>query len=1006
MHRLSSARAAAPGLSIRDLIAAAARRAPAASALLAADGTVLVYAELLARVDAVARDLRERGIGPGERVAIVLPNGVPAATAMLGASFAGAACPLDPGGRRAEFDYYFDDLQARTLITDGNLDGPATALARARGMLVLDIAELGRGGRGTPRDVPAGADPALILHTPGTVTALPKMVSLSHANLRAAAQTIAGWLALTPADRCLNVMPLFHIHALVGALLASLAAGASVVCGADFAPVPFFRDLRTLRPTWYTAVPSMHEAIVTRAANEPAPAPLRFVRSSSAALAPQTARDLAALFGAPVIEAYGMTEAAHLGCSNPLDAGRQRFGSVGLAAGCDVIVVDDRGDAVASGTTGEVAIRGASVAQGYTGDPASTARAFAHGWFRTGDLGRFDHDGYLSIEGRIGELIDRDGRRIAPREIEEVLLSHPDVMQAIAFALPDGAGGQGAGAAVVLSPKSRIDEGGLRAFAVQRLAPHMVPQRIVAVEQIPKGPTGKPIRTGLAALLHLERAVAVPPESRRQARDAGFERVLGEIWREVLGCGVIDGQVDFFAAGGDSLRAFAAIARIRERCARELTFAEFCAHRTLGAQVAVLAHAPLTAPREPPPPDDRAPLSLAQRDVWRAASGARGRVSLHVARFAGRLDAARLSAALNACVARHPALRTRFTGSASVDGVRAGVGPAVHLVVPSLDMRELTWTDYAAHERRFIADFVREPFDAERAPLLRAALLRSGNDACALVFAAHALVFDRWSFNVLLRDAAAFYRAALRGAAAELPPLRLTYAQVAANEAAACDASPLTAHAAGMAPFTTERAQWKIPAQLAARFLRAGAARGATPYMTLLAALRAAEPRPVACGEIVAAIPLAGRDRREYEPLVGRFARTAAVTLGAGDSTFDAVLARVRDAVACAAAPDSAFRAASAPDIQLDVAPHEAALPWLPGLTVRAEDRTPAQHGAAVSVTVARESDGALRIVSESSDPAIDRETLESLHARLYAVIETAAASELSRKADAVKKVS
>lgn len=996
MHRLSSARAAAPGPSIRDLIAASARRAPVAPALLAADGTVLVYAEVLARVDAIARDLRERGIGPGERVAIVLPDGVAAATTILGASCAGAACPLHPAGRRAEFEFYFDALQARALVTDSNLAGPATALARARGMRVLDIAELGRGGRGAARDLPAGADVALVLHTSGTTTARPKLVSLTHANLRAAAHATAEWLALTPADRCLSVMPLFHLQALAGTLLASLAAGASLVCGAEFEPVQFFRDLRALRPTWYTAAPSVHQAIVLRAAHESAPARLRFVRSSSAALAPQTARELAALFGAPVIEAYGVTEAAHAVCSNPLGAGRQRFGSVGIAAGCDVRVIDDRGDAVACGTTGEVAIRGASVVHGYTGDPAATASAFAHGWFRTGDLGRFEADGYLYLEGRIGELIDPDGQRIAPREIEEALLGHPDVAQAVAFALHDGAGAQCAAAAVVLSPKSRLDERGLIAFAAQRLAPHKVPRRIATVDGLPKGPTGKPIRSGLAAVLGLERPAAVPLESRRQPRDADFERVLGEIWCEVLARDAIDPQADFFAVGGDSLQAFAVIARIRKRCAREFSFAQFCAQRTLAAQAAALAHAPVAVPREFPAADDRAPLSLAQRDVWRAIPGsgeARGYVSLQVARFTGRLDAARLTAALNACVARHAALRTRFTGGAATGDGWGVIEPAVRVVVPSLDLRELTPADYAAHERRFIADFAREPFDRERAPLLRAALLRSSEDACALVVAAHALVFDHWSFGVLLRDAAAFYRAHQRGVAPELPPLGLTYAHIAAGERATAGAVSGFAHAADApVPGMAERVAWNIPAHVAVRFLHAGAARGATPYMTLLAAFCVAHARPGVRADIVVAVPLAGRDRLDYEPVVGRFARTAAVTIRAGDAAFDVVLARVRDAVARVGTPDRAEGVADAPDLWLNVMPHAAERPWLPGLSVRTEDRTHPPRGAAVAVTVRRELDGALRITSVSSDAAIDREALESLHARLYAVIETMAA--------------
>jgi acyl-CoA synthetase (AMP-forming)/AMP-acid ligase II/aryl carrier-like protein len=457
-------------------------------------------------------------------------------------------------------------------------------------MQILDIAQLGTRPSGAPREERAGSDVALMLHTSGT-TAKPKIVPLTHENLRASASNIAAWLGLSAYDRCHNVMPLFHIHGLAAALLASLSAGASVVCSTGFVAPEFFAQLRAHRPTWYTAVPTMHRSILSRAPDEAPPSPLRFVRSASAPLPPQTARGLADLFGAPVVEPYGMTEAAHQICSNPLGSHRARWGSVGMPAGSDVAILDERGDLVARGAIGEVAIRGANVTAGYVGDPAANARAFVRGWFRTGDLGRFDGDGYLFLEGRIKELINRGGEKISPREIDEVLMNHPSVVQAAAFGMPDERLGDEVAAVVVLAPKATTDERSLMRFAAEYLADWKVPRRITIVDELPKGPTGKLVRTGLAAALGLDRAKCAP-EVRQPIRTSGFEELLAEIWCEVLHVEAVDPEADFLALGGDSVLAAQVIARVRKRCGRELSIVAFFDRPTLAAMAVAVAQAP------------------------------------------------------------------------------------------------------------------------------------------------------------------------------------------------------------------------------------------------------------------------------------------------------------------------------------------------------------------------------------------------------------------------------
>jgi acyl-CoA synthetase (AMP-forming)/AMP-acid ligase II len=375
-------------------------------------------------------------------------------------------------------------------------------------------------------------------------------VPLLHRNLCTSADNVARTLRLSPEDRCLNVMPLFHIHGLVGALLASLSAGAGFVCTGGFEPTRFFTCLRELCPTWYTAVPTIHQAVLEHAVPEHiAGHRLRFIRSSSAPMPPAVMAELEARFGVPLIEAYGMTEAAHQMASNPLPPRQRKTGSVGIAAGPEIAVADADGTLLSAGRTGEIVIRGANVTPGYEGSDTANRASFIEGWFRTGDQGYLDDEGYLFLTGRLKELINRGGEKVIPREIDEILLEHPAVAQAVAFAVPHPTLGEDVAAAVVLREGARSEPQALRAFLFDRLTPVKIPSRVVIVPAIPKGPTGKVQRIGLAERLreHLQ-------ESRIMPRTP-IEQMVAEIFAEVLqrdACGVDD---NFFALGGDSVRA-------------------------------------------------------------------------------------------------------------------------------------------------------------------------------------------------------------------------------------------------------------------------------------------------------------------------------------------------------------------------------------------------------------------------------------------------------------------
>ncbi len=462
--------------------------------------------------------LARQGIGRGDRVAMVLPNGPEAATAFLAAATTATAAPLNPAYKADEFAFYLSDLAPRAVIIAEGFETPARAVAAAQGIPVLALRAREQAPAGVFELLPAGpaasparpgapeaGDVALVLHTSGT-TARPKIVPLAQANLAASAGHIATSLALGPQDVCLNIMPLFHIHGLIAAVCASLAAGAGVSCTPGFNAFRFFDWLATVRPGWYTAVPTMHQAILLRAGSHRAGAKaagLRFIRSSSASLPPQVMAALEETFAAPVIEAYGMTEAAHQMAANPLPPRARKPGSVGIAAGPEIAVMAEDGALLPAGEIGEVVIRGPNVTAGYENNPAANEKAFTNGWFRTGDQGRLDAEGYLFLTGRLKELINRGGEKISPLEIDGVLMDHPAVAQVVTFALPHATLGEEVAAAVVLHAGQEVSEHAIRDFAASRLAPFKVPRKILFLEEIPKGATGKLQRIGLAEKLGL-----------------------------------------------------------------------------------------------------------------------------------------------------------------------------------------------------------------------------------------------------------------------------------------------------------------------------------------------------------------------------------------------------------------------------------------------------------------------------------------------------------------------
>ena len=573
-------------LSIHDLLKAQVQRTPDGIAIAALGRKPLTYSRLLGQIDIIVPTLNEARVGLNDRVALVLPNGPEMAVAFL-AIAAGATCaPLNPACRANEFDLYFSDLDAKALIVQAGSDCAAIAVARKRGIPVITLLPMSEAEAGVFTLITEerfhdeydgfaeSTDIALVLHTSGT-TSRPKIVQLTQANVCTSAYNSVAALELSSSDRCLNVMPLFHIHGLM-VILSSVACGAGVICGLCPDLSDFFRCMEAFHPSWYTASPTIHQLIIAQARwnrNVIDRNPLRFIRSSSSPLRPDIMAELENGFNAPVIESYAMTEASYQISSNPLPPGKRKAGSVGVAAGPEVAIMDNLGNLLPHNTSGEIVIRGPNITRGYANNPDANAACFTSGWFRTGDVGHLDQDGYLFITGRLKEIINKGGEKISPREVDEVIMQHYAVAEVATFAIPHPVLGEDVAAAIVLHTDTSVTDTEIREFASHRLACFKVPRQIVIVDKLPRGATGKLQRTTLAAQLglasndvmaaRLKTGEYVPPHT-------PIEEMLVWIWGRVLDLKQVGIEDNFFDLGGHSLLALALIAQVTKTFGKNL----------------------------------------------------------------------------------------------------------------------------------------------------------------------------------------------------------------------------------------------------------------------------------------------------------------------------------------------------------------------------------------------------------------------------------------------------
>ncbi|MEQ1870803.1 MAG: amino acid adenylation domain-containing protein, partial [Vicinamibacterales bacterium] len=904
------------------LIDRQARRRGDSPAILAPGRRPLDYRRLRSHIEESIVALNALGIGRGDRVAVALPDGPEMAVAFAAVASAATCAPLNPAARPGELAAQLGGLNAAALLVLSGTTSPATAAARELGIQVLEVTPLpsseaglfSLGGERRPRTSHSGAAPssdgALALYTSGTSGA-PTLVSLTHRNITAAAHSIASVLELTEADRCLNVMPMFHIHGL-STVCASLTAGGSVICTPGLSVAAFFDWLEDFRPTWYTAAPVIHSVIRDAALRHPelaTRATFRFIRSASAAMPPQLMADLERVFGAPVIEAYGMTEAGPQIASNRLPPHARTPGSVGKAAGPEVAIVNDDGLPVAAGHAGEIVVRGANVA--------------AEGWLRTGDLGVVDANGDLFVTGRVKDMINRGGEKISPQEIDAALMNHDEVAQAVSFAVPHPTLGESARAAVVLRPNASVTSDNLRAFAAQYLSPSKVPDRLVILDHLPTGPTGKHLRRVLAEQFG---------EAPVPATDGTEPDVCGTPMAESIAC--ILGQVlggtrlglhqHFFAAGGHSLTSAQATARITNEFHVELPADALFEHPT-PASLAALVASRLDEVRAEPiprrPSDEPCPLSFAQEGLWfldRLDPGNPASNMLLALRLVGPLDLVALEQSLSEIRRRHDVLRT--TVHLVNDRPVQVVAEAQPMRLAVIDLCSLPHDAREGEMRRLASEQAAVPFHLERGPLFRALALRLEAAEHVLLLGMHHIVSDGWSMDVVWRELESLYAAFSAGRPSPLADLPIRYSDFvvwqrrALAESGALDAQLAywTTTLAGVPPalnlpadrprHTGQRRDGAtvdsaISRHTTAALKELGRQADATLFMTLLAVFQTLLLRYTGQDDVTVATPVANRGRLELEALVGCFANTLVLRGDlSGDPSFRVFLARTRAA--------------------------------------------------------------------------------------------------------------
>lgn len=539
-----------------------ASRHPDLPAILAPGREPVSFAGLIDSGEHVRRRLNNMGVACGHIIAVALSNRADMAALMLSVVDCATCAPIDPGISEEEFRNQLIDLNASALILAADSGSLGRTAANSLGIPVLDVSqsdskEIGCftlepptsfTGPSRQRASALPDDTAFLLRTSGT-TGTPTLVPWSHSQFVRQARVQADWLGLTHEDRGISIMPMHHGAAINSALLMPLLPGGGVVCMERFFAASFFQTIVEFQATWYTAGVTYQQEILARASQFPhfiQGSKIRFIRSGSGPLHEEVQTGLEDVFDAPVIQRYGQTETIGTVTCNPLPPGHRKPGTVGVPVGCDVRIVDDAWHPLPAGSCGEITVCGPSVITA----PETGKIVDPDGWLRTGDVGFLDTDGYLTITGRVSEMINRGGEKIAPVTVEVVLSRHPAVRAAKVLAMPHPTLGQEVAAGVVLQKRAEASPDSLIDFTREFLPPAAYPKRILILDSMPLGPTGKPDRAALSEML-----VTGPTAGSTQKVLTPVETDLSGMWSGILGQPDIDLDDNFFALGGDSLNS-------------------------------------------------------------------------------------------------------------------------------------------------------------------------------------------------------------------------------------------------------------------------------------------------------------------------------------------------------------------------------------------------------------------------------------------------------------------
>ena len=909
---------------MRSVFVELALRQPTAEALLAPGRRSLCFGEVPDCLDAVRQALEAAGVGNDDLVATALPDGADTAACVLALECCSTAVPLNPALSESEFERYLRRIRPKAVILPATDGANVRRVADALEIPVIDFVvntgaaigaftlQSGRSGPPAHLDWNRPDEIGLILLTSGS-TGRAKLVPVPTGVLLNYASAMRKYYGIGPADRSVHVMPMFHGHGLMSSLAVPLLLGASVVCPSVFDVEVFFSCLETFRATWYSAGFAMHRAILdgidpyrAHAKN----ARLRFIRSGSGRLEPQLMLGLEDAFGAPVLERYGMSETCTLTYNPPPPAVRKP-GTVGIVGVNSVRIVGPDGSVCGPNQEGEIVASGPTVVDSYWDDPETTAAAFVDGWFHTGDLGRFDDDGYLTITGRLNDLINRGGEKISPVEIEGELLRHPDVLDACVFPVPHPTLGQEVVAALVPRAAGTLSEPDVLAHARSRLAAFKVPRRLYVVAAIPRSPAGKVRRSQLPHLLGLldntQVEVADPPHAGPRSQ---LEIAVASLWASALGRETVASSENFFLLGGDSFSAVKLVSRVQEAFGVPVSLADVLDQASTvigmarhieelrtraGEAVGQGTGAPGPVFRIPRrDPSLPCPMSFQQRRLWFIDRMYPGSTAYNIdlaIRITGRVDVSALERAINGVVARHEALRTTFNLGDTEP--RQVVAPSLEIPLPVVDRRGLPRTEAETEVRRLLNAEVARPFSLNQGPLLRALLVALPDDEHTLLLVQHHMVTDAWSRGVFYRDLVALYDAFEKGKKSPLRPLEIQYADYAAWQrqtltaarlqsllgywrsrlAGAPQAVPLpTDHPrSGQNEFSGSRMDRVLPPNLARGFFELARKERTSPYVAVLALFSAFLSRCSGSEDIVVGVPAQGRDRAETLDVIGFF---------------------------------------------------------------------------------------------------------------------------------------